>query len=73
MRISIRYLVTSLLTIIPTLFDIMLITFILIQFAPGEPIEQTLARINARSPVSGDTGLQRSDDPDSRLGEMATA
>jgi ABC-type microcin C transport system permease subunit YejB len=38
MRISIRYFVTSLLTIIPTLFGIMLITFILIQFAPGEPI-----------------------------------
>jgi microcin C transport system permease protein len=60
---SIRYVVTRLLLIIPTLLGIMLITFVLVQFAPGGPIEQMLARINARSPVSGDLGLHRGDEP----------
>jgi microcin C transport system permease protein len=59
---SIRYVVTRLLLIIPTLFGIMLITFVLVQFAPGGLIEQMIARINARSPVSGDMGLHHSDD-----------
>ena len=59
---SIRYVVTRLLLIIPTLFGIMLVTFVLVQSAPGGPIEQMLARINARSPVSGDMGPHHSDD-----------
>ena len=37
------YLVKRLLLILPTLFGIMLINFVIIQFAPGGPVEQALA------------------------------
>lgn len=39
------YIVRRLLFIIPTLFVIMLINFTIIQFAPGGPVEQTIAEI----------------------------
>ncbi|MEO0991304.1 MAG: microcin ABC transporter permease, partial [Pseudomonadota bacterium] len=39
------YIVRRLLLIIPTLFGIMLINFILTQFVPGGPIEQILAQL----------------------------
>lgn len=39
-----RYLLKRLLLILPTLFGIMLINFIIIQFAPGGPVEQALAQ-----------------------------
>jgi microcin C transport system permease protein len=39
------YIVRRLLLIIPTLFAIMVINFAIIQFAPGGPIEQTIARV----------------------------
>lgn len=39
------YILRRLLLIIPTLFGIMLINFVIIQVAPGGPVEQTLARI----------------------------
>ena len=39
------YVVRRLLLIIPTLFGIMVINFIVIQFAPGGPIEQIIAEI----------------------------
>jgi len=61
---TIGYLVRRLLLIIPTLLGIMLITFALVQFAPGGPVEHMLARINAQS--SGDhtaIGLKPSNDP----------
>lgn len=38
------YLLKRLLLILPTLFGIMLINFIIIQFAPGGPVEQALAQ-----------------------------
>jgi microcin C transport system permease protein len=47
------YIARRLLLMIPTLFGIMAISFILIQFAPGGPVEQVIARI------SGDTGGDR--------------
>ena len=34
----------ELLLIVPTLFGILLVTFVLAQFAPGGPIEQIIAR-----------------------------
>ena len=40
------YIVRRLLLIIPTLFGIMVINFLLVQAAPGGPIEQTLARLS---------------------------
>ena len=39
------YILKRLALIIPTLFGIMLINFAVIQFAPGGPIEQTLAQL----------------------------
>ena len=39
------YLVRRLLLIIPTLFAIMVLNFVVIQFAPGGPIEQIIAQI----------------------------
>ena len=38
------YLIKRLLLVIPTLFGIMLISFAIIQFAPGGPVEQVIAR-----------------------------
>ncbi len=40
------YILRRLLLMIPTLFGIMAISFIVIQFAPGGPVEQVLARIS---------------------------
>ena len=39
------YIVRRLLLMIPTLFGIMVINFVVIQAAPGGPVEQTLARL----------------------------
>jgi microcin C transport system permease protein len=41
-----RYLLKRLLLIIPTLFGIMLISFAIIQFAPGGPVERIIAQIS---------------------------
>src|SRR5262244_1705330 len=40
-----RYLLKRLLLIIPTMFGIMLISFAVIQFAPGGPVERVIAQI----------------------------
>ncbi len=40
-----HYILKRLLLIIPTLFGIMVLNFIIIQMAPGGPVEQTIARI----------------------------
>ena len=39
------YLVRRLLLVIPTLFGIMVVNFVIIQAAPGGPVEQMIARI----------------------------
>jgi microcin C transport system permease protein len=54
---TIGYLVRRLLLIIPTLFGIMLITFVIVQFAPGGPVEHILARIHAQGLGSGHSSL----------------
>ena len=41
----IAYLLKRLLLIIPTLFGIMLLTFIIVQFAPGGPVERIIAQL----------------------------
>ena len=38
------YLLKRLLLIIPTLFGIMLISFAIVQFAPGGPVERVIAQ-----------------------------
>jgi microcin C transport system permease protein len=55
------YIVRRILLIIPTLFAIMVINFAVIQFAPGGPVEQTIARLRgtdvaATQRVSGAQG-----------------
>ena len=40
------YIVRRLLLIIPTLFGIMVINFVIVQAAPGGPVEQTLAKLS---------------------------
>ncbi len=54
------YLIRRTLLIVPTLFGIMLLNFIIIQFAPGGPVENTIARlqgidVGATERVSGGT------------------
>ncbi len=43
------YILRRLLLIVPTLFGILLINFILVQFMPGGPIEQVIARIEGEA------------------------
>src|SRR5215468_6792909 len=55
------YILRRLLLIIPTMFGIMLVTFVIIQFAPGGPVERLIAQLSgtdvgATSQFSGGTG-----------------
>ena len=55
------YILKRLLLIIPTMFGIMLISFTIIQFAPGGPIEQVIAQVtgtgvDATSRIGGTEG-----------------
>ena len=55
------YIVLRLLLMIPTLFGIMLLSFIVIQFAPGGPVERVIAQLSgsdtgASSRISGSPG-----------------
>ena len=43
----IAYIAKRLLLMIPTLFGVLLLTFVVIQFVPGGPVEQTLQEISA--------------------------
>ena len=64
------YILRRLLLIIPTLFGIMLVNFVIVQAAPGGPVEQMISRIrhasetDATSRISGagasDTGMHTS-------------
>ena len=63
------YILRRLLLIFPTLFGILLVNFVLIQFVPGGPIEQIIAEIeegaNALDSVTGgdgDPGVSSGDD-----------
>jgi microcin C transport system permease protein len=52
------YIARRLLLIIPTLFGIMVLNFVIVQFAPGGPVEQTLAElkgtaVSAAAPIVG--------------------
>lgn len=45
------YILRRLLLIVPTLFGILLINFIIIQAAPGGPVEQMIAKLKASTPL----------------------
>jgi microcin C transport system permease protein len=55
------YLVRRILFMIPTLFGIMLVSFVVVQFAPGGPVERVIAQLSgsdtgATSRISGSPG-----------------
>jgi microcin C transport system permease protein len=57
----IAYIARRILLMIPTLFGIMLISFVIVQFAPGGPVEKILAQLqgndtSATSRISGGAG-----------------
>ena len=47
------YLIRRLLLVIPTLFGIIAINFVVVQFAPGGPVEQMVAELKGRGAVTG--------------------
>jgi microcin C transport system permease protein len=49
------YILRRLLLMIPTLFGIILITFVIVQFVPGGPVEQMVAQLQGRN-VGGEVG-----------------
>ena len=49
------YILRRLLLIVPTLFGIMLLNFVIIQFAPGGPVEQILMQLEEGAPGTGAT------------------
>jgi microcin C transport system permease protein len=55
------YLLRRLLLVIPTLFGIIAINFVVIQFAPGGPVEQMLAELKGRGGLSTRLGSAASD------------
>ena len=50
------YIIRRILLMIPTLFGIMLVTFIVTQFVPGGPVERLLAEIEGHSTTGLSTG-----------------
>ena len=50
------YVLKRLLLMIPTLFGILLITFIIIQFVPGGPVEQMVAQLQGRDAAGSGEG-----------------
>ena len=48
------YIIRRILLMIPTLFGIMLVTFVVVQFAPGGPVERVIAQL-----TGADTGAPR--------------
>jgi microcin C transport system permease protein len=68
------YLLKRILLIIPTLFGIMLLSFTIIQFAPGGPVEQMIAQLTGHDPggvanrIGGSSG-----DPGAAAGAAAAS
>ena len=68
------YIVRRLLLVIPTLFGIMVLNFVIIQAAPGGPVEQIIARIQgtaveATARVGGEAGSEASGGSESAAGQ----
>jgi microcin C transport system permease protein len=55
------YILKRLLLMIPTLVGVMLITFVIVQFVPGGPVEQMVAQLQGRDGVTGDVGAAASE------------
>ena len=54
-----NYILKRLLLMIPTLFGVMLITFVITQFVPGGPVEQLVSQIQGRA-HAGESGAASS-------------
>ena len=66
------YILRRLLLVIPTLLGIMIINFALVQFVPGGPVEQAIARAQGQGDVFGSfAGTGQGDTTD--LGEVSAA
>src|SRR5919106_263616 len=50
------YVLQRLLLMIPTLLGILLITFVVVQFVPGGPVEQMVAQLQGRDAAGGEAG-----------------
>src|SRR6266498_5138155 len=55
------YIIRRLLFMVPTLFGVMLVSFVVVQFAPGGPVERVIAQLSgsdtgATSRISGSPG-----------------
>ena len=50
------YILKRILLMIPTLFGVLLITFLVVQFVPGGPVEQYMAEARAGTGVSAEGG-----------------
>ena len=55
------YLIRRLILIFPTLFGIIAINFVIIQFAPGGPVEQMIAELKGKGALSSRLGSASSD------------
>ena len=51
------YLIRRLLLVVPTLFGIIAINFVVVQFAPGGPVEQMIAELPVDGRLSGGQDL----------------
>ena len=51
------YILKRLLLMIPTLLGALTLTFVIIQFVPGGPIEQLIAEMRAPAPAATPAGL----------------
>ena len=60
------YLVKRLLLIVPTLLGVLTLTFVVVQFVPGGPIETLLAEARVAGGASGEGGYRASRDVDAR-------
>ena len=47
------YILKRLLLMIPTLFGVLLLTFAMVQFVPGGPVEQMVAQLQGREAGGG--------------------
>ena len=55
------YLIRRLLLVIPTLFGIIAINFVVVQFAPGGPVEQMIAELRGKGDMSSRLGAAASE------------
>ena len=44
------YILRRILLIVPTMFGVMLVTFVIVQFAPGGPVERLIAQLTGTDP-----------------------